>query len=192
MSHAASVPIGHPDRLRWNSRYAGSPSLITRGLAERALSLPLPEGPVLDLACGVSASTLLAAEMGRRVTAVDVSDVALNLLAAEVNRRGLDELVTVVWADLANWRPPSTYAAVLCMGYWDRALFTTAVDAVRPGGAVAWEAFTMNARQDRPHLPPEWCLNPGEPASLLPSTFTVLENQPHGPSKHQLLATTAG
>ena len=48
-----------------------------------ALSLPLPDGPVADLACGASGSALLAAAAGRLVTAVDVSEVALGLLAGK-------------------------------------------------------------------------------------------------------------
>ena len=43
------------------------------------------------------------------------------------------------------------------------------------GGLLAWEALTADARRTRPGLPPEWCLAPGEPASLLPPGFTVLD-----------------
>jgi hypothetical protein len=61
----------HPDSARWNARYQGDfvPSFAAHPLAELALSMPLPDGPVLDLACGPSGSTLLAAATGRRVTA---------------------------------------------------------------------------------------------------------------------------
>jgi SAM-dependent methyltransferase len=167
----------HPDRLRWNAKYAAreTPSFSVHPLAARALSMSLPDGPVLDLACGVSGGALLAAGHGRAVTAVDVSDVALGLLGEEVRRRGLGDLITLVHADLLEWRPPpSCYSAVLCTGYWDRELFIAAAGAVRPGGILAWEAFTTDARRDRP-LPASWCLSPGEPASLLPEDFTVLE-----------------
>ena len=56
----------------------------------------LPDGPVADLACGPSGAALMAAEQGRRVTAVDVSEVALGLLGAEAGRRGLGHLITLV------------------------------------------------------------------------------------------------
>jgi hypothetical protein len=44
----------HPDRLRWNARYEGGfeASFEPHPLAVRALSLPLPDGPVADLAGG--------------------------------------------------------------------------------------------------------------------------------------------
>src|SRR5215831_11125438 len=82
---------GHPDRVRWNARYESRRpvSFEPHPLAAAALSLRLPDGPVADLACGPSGSALLAAAAGRRVTAVDISEVALDLLAAEAGRRGL-------------------------------------------------------------------------------------------------------
>ncbi|WP_395105812.1 methyltransferase domain-containing protein [Actinomadura sp. SCN-SB] len=186
MSH---VPPGHPDRLRWNAKYEAGASFTAHPLAERALALPPPDGPMLDLASGPSGGALLAAASGRPVTAVDVSEVALDLLAREAEARGLRHLITLVHADLGTWTPPrAAFALVLCTGFWDRAVFGPAVGAVAPGGVLAWEAFTREALRDRPHLPAEWCLGEDEPASLLPDTFTVLlqEDVPHG--KRRMLA----
>lgn len=174
---------GNPDRLRWNAKYEaraaeghGGPSFAAHPLAVRGLSMQLPDGPVLELASGPSGSALLAAESGRHVTAVDVSDVAIGLLAAEAERRGLREMITVIQADLTGWRPePDRYCLVLCTGYWDRALFAGAAAAVTAGGLLGWEALTEEARRARPSLPAEWCLGPGEPDALLPPDFTVLE-----------------
>jgi SAM-dependent methyltransferase len=180
----------HPDRLRWNARYEGGSgsSFDAHPLAVRALSLPLPDGPVADLACGPSGSALLAAARGRRVTAVDVSEVALDRLAQEAGCRGLGGLITLVQADLATWRPrPGSYALVLCTGFWDRAVFAAAAGAVAAGGALGWEALTAAARRDRAGLSPEWCLEPGEPASLLPAGFAVLDQHDAPDGRRRLL-----
>jgi SAM-dependent methyltransferase len=175
---------GHPDRVRWDARYAGStPSFRPHPLAEQALGSdlpggPVPAGPVADLACGPSGSALLAAAHGRQVTAVDVSAVALDLLGQEARRRGLTGRITLVHTDLASWHPaPAGYSLVLCTGFWDPAVFATAARAVAPGGVLGWEAFTEAARRARPTLNPAWCLGPGEPAALLPGGFTVLTQQ---------------
>ncbi len=172
------VPDDHPDRLRWNARYAGgrTPSFTPSQLAVRALAMDLPDGPVADLACGPSGAALLAAASGRPVTAVDVSDAALKTLGDEAGRRGLRHLITLVHADLSAWHAqPGSYALVLCTGFWDRAVFAAATDAVADGGLLGWEAFTAEARSWRPSLPAHWCLAPGEPASLLPAGFTVID-----------------
>ena len=172
------VPGDHPDRIRWNAKYGTgfAPSFRPHPLAARALALDLPDGPVADLACGPSGAALMAAEQGRPVTAVDVSEVALGLLGAEAGRRGLGHLITLVHADLSGWVPePRSHALVLGIGFWDAAVFRAAAAAVADGGLLAWEALTAGARRTHLSLPPEWCLAPGEPASLLPPGFTVLD-----------------
>ena len=188
-------PDSHPDRLRWNARYAGgfTPSFAPHPLAARALALDLPDGPVADLACGPSGSALLAAANGRLVTAVDVSDIALGMLGEQARRQGLDALITLVHADLADWHPrPRSHALVLCTGFWARDVFDAAAAAIADGGLLGWEAFTPAARSVRPDLSPGWCLGPGEPASLLPAGFAVLDQRDlpyHGEGgRRQMLA----
>lgn len=176
---------GHPDRLRWNARFAArpAPAFTPHPLIVAALAMPPPGGPVLELACGPSGSALLAAELGRRVTAVDVSDVGLGQLAGEAARRGLGTVLTVLQADVTTWRPEHlsaehlSYGLVVCTGYWDEGAFRGAARAVAPGGLLAWEALTMQARELKPDLPAAWCLGPGEPAALLPAGFAVLEQE---------------
>jgi hypothetical protein len=154
--------------------------------------MDLPDGPVADLACGPSGTALMAAAQGRPVTAVDVSDVALQVLDEEARRRGIDDLITLVHADLSTWRArPRSYSLVLCTGFWDRGVFSRAAEAVADDGLLGWEAFTAEARVARPSLDPDWCLAPGEPASLLPADFTVIDqhdlpHREHGP-RRQLL-----
>jgi SAM-dependent methyltransferase len=195
MSQIPATLADNPDRLRWNERYRAAgyvPSFAAHPLAAQALSLPLPAGPVLDLASGPSGSALLAAAAGRAVTAVDASDVALGLLEHEARQRRLDGLVTLVLADLGAWQPePAGYALVLCTGYWDRATFEAAAGAVRPGGLIGWEALTQAARRDHPQLPPQWCVGPEEPAALLPAGFEVISQYDVGPepaARRRLLA----
>jgi hypothetical protein len=192
---ARPVPGDQPDRVKWNARYAAgfAPSFTPHPLTTRSLTLDPPAGPVADLACGPSGTALLAAAHGRHVTAVDVSEVALGLLGAEARRRGLGDLITLVHTDLSAWQPePRSYALVLCTGFWATAVFTAAVGAVAEGGLLAWEAFTAEARLSRPSLPPEWCLAPGEPASLLPPGFSLLDQSdvlgPERPLRRQMLA----
>ena len=164
-------------------------------LAARSLALDPPDGPVADLACGPSGTALLAAAHGRHVTAVDVSEVALGLLGAEARRRGLGDLITLVHTDLSAWQPePRSYGGARAVyGFsWASPVFTAAVGAVAEGGLLAWEAFTAEARLSRPSLPPVWCLAPGEPASLLPGDFTLLDQSdgsgPEQPLRRQMLA----
>jgi len=195
-----SVPgMSGDDRQRWNARYGGGfvPSFQAHQLAERALSLPLPSGPVLDLASGASGAVLLAAATGRPSVAVDVSDVALGLLTREAARRRVAGPVAAVQADLTSWRPRrKSCALVLCTGYWDLDLFPGAAEAVLPGGLLGWEAFTTDVLLVRPGTPVQWCLETGEPASLLPAGYDVLsfEDVPDrgGGARRRMLARRGG
>ena len=118
--------------------------------------------------------------------------MALDLLAREARRRGLGDLITVVHADLATWRPPPRrYALVLGTGYWDPAVFAVATEGVAAGGLLGWQALTAEARRVKPELCSRWCLDPGEPASLLPAGFAVLgqDDLPdgrHAPTRRML------
>jgi len=175
---AGPGPGDHPDRIRWNARYAArfGSSFTPHPLAVRALALDQPDGPVAELACGPSGSALLAAARGRRVTAVDISEVALGLLGAEARRRGLGHLITLVHADLAAWSPgPRSHALVLCTRFWLTAAFSAAAAAVADGGLLAWQAYTTESRRAHPSLDPRWCLAPGEPGSLLPAGFALID-----------------
>jgi Methyltransferase domain len=170
---------GHPDRLRWNARYGGdyAPEFRPHPLAVEALRLAPSGDPVLELAAGPSGSALQAAADGHPVTVVDISDTGLSLLAAEADRRGLAGRLRLVQADLATWAAgPDRYALVLCTNFWERAVFGAALAAVNDGGVLGWESLTDAARRGRPDLPVQWCVGPGEPASLLPSgQFDVLD-----------------
>ena len=91
-------------------------------------------------------------------------------------------------ADLAQWHPRlASYALVIGTGFWDAAVFAAAARAVAPGGLLAWQAYTAAARQARPSLRPQWCLAAGEPASLLPADFILIDTRDQDLTR-QLLA----
>lgn len=173
----------HPDRLKWNRRYREPKRLLTREtcpLYEQAGSLGYPEGSVLELACGLSAQALALAGDGREVLAVDISNVALNRLRAEAVERGLGSRLTCVEADLNTWRPPAgrQYALVICVMYWEEAVFDYAWPAVCEDGLLAWQGFTLEHLRYRPAQKSDWCFKAGEPASRLPgSLFKVLHEE---------------
>src|ERR1035441_5165179 len=156
---AGSGPDEHPDRLRWNAKYGGdfAPSFAPHPLAVRALSMELPDGPVAELACGPSGAPLLAAANGRRVTAVDVSEVALGMLGDQARRRGLDHLITLVPADLAAWRPRrcgrciNTRPSAKPWRFWWRAIFRSAAAKCWRGGCAATTGTSKSSEIGRAH-----------------------------------------
>ncbi|OLT38476.1 hypothetical protein BJF85_08995 [Saccharomonospora sp. CUA-673] len=169
------------DRARWNGRYRDrEPSFAPHPLLDRIADVAgeLPAGPVLELACGPSGSALALAAGGRDVTAVDVSDVALEQLRAEAERRGLGARITCVRADACEALETveaggAGWACVLSTLFWDPGAFAAAADAVTPGGVLAWEALRLpGGAAPHPYRIPHGTL-----AERLPAGFTVLEQQ---------------
>lgn len=174
------VPDQHPDRLRWNAKFAQiAPSFEPHPLVAAALAHGLPPGPTLELACGQSGSALALALAGHEVWAVDIADVALARLAIEAERRGLGARLHLVQADLLNGLPrplaEQRFALVLATRYWEQAVFPHALTVIARDGLLAWEAFTLAEQRYRPTFRREWCLGAGEPASLVGPEFLVLE-----------------
>lgn len=167
----------HPDRLRWNERYAGAPPTFEpHPLARAAITAGLPDGPVLELACGRSGSALLLADARWRVTAVDISDVALSQLSAEAGHRGVAAWIERVLADAASYDPgEERFALVLATYFWDPAAFTTACTAVMPGGLLGWEALSTEPEAEGSAH--RWRIRHGELSSRLPQRFAVLDER---------------
>ncbi len=160
--------MSEADRDKWNARFGSAtprfePHPILADLRE------LTPGRALELACGPSGSALALAAAGWRVTALDVSDVAIAQLAAEALRRGLEIGARI--ADLDGATLPAA-DLVLATRYWDRAVFARAAAAVAPGGLLAWETFSSAERRYRPGF--TFTLADDEPASLLPADFTIV------------------
>lgn len=159
----------HPDRVRWNARYeTTSPDFAPHPFVAEALRAGIPDGRVLELACGRSGTALALADAGRDVVAVDVSDLALEQLAAEASRRRVQ--VECVHADATTYTPQGDFALVVAIRFWDTDVYTRACEAVAPGGLLQWEAL---ASPDGGRFR----VRPGELRARLPADFEVLSEE---------------
>lgn len=145
----------------------------------------LPSGPALDLACGTGRNALFLAARGQRVTAVDFSGVALEVL--EVRARSLQVPVRrsksfhdvhgthrqgleLLHADLERAHlPPHAYDLIVCVEFLQRSLFPQMVSALRPNGVLLFETFTR-AQLEFPGGPrnPAFLLEIGELRDAFP------------------------
>lgn len=176
-----TVPLDHPDYLRWNKKYLqqNQPQFKTHPLISEIIATDLcaslPAGPVLELAAGLSGSILELAKRKCDVWAVDISDVALNLLTKEAHQRNLP--LKIVHADLEHWLAPEQFALIYAIRFWHKETFINSCKAVLPGGLIAWEALTEKERLFRPTFSQAWCLLENEPAKFLPEDFVLLKQE---------------
>ncbi|MEW5838826.1 MAG: methyltransferase domain-containing protein [Pseudomonadota bacterium] len=160
---------------KWNARYAA----ISAGAQDAAWVLRehthlLPaDGDALDLACGLGGNVLLLAERGLKVSAWDVSAVAIERLRLEAARRSLSLEAAV--RDVVQSPPAPASADVIVVAHFlERALFPALLAALRPGGLLFYQTFTRErpAAMDAP-TNPDFLLQPNElrqlcaPLSLL-------------------------
>jgi len=102
----------------------------------------LAPGRVLELGSGEGADALWLAERGWRVTAVDISTVALEVGASEAAKAGLSDRIDWVQSDLASWSPSDEYDLVTSaflhspVEFPRDAILRRAVSAVAPGGRL--------------------------------------------------------
>lgn len=159
------------DRERWNERYREGaydfdPSawLVPR---EDLLRPRQPGAVALDLACGAGRNALYLARLGYSVDAWDISDVALDLLVRELERRragGQSLAIAPRRVDLETARlPASAYDLVLDMHFLERSLFRSMVAALRPEGLLVVQ--TLMRRADGDNRNPAYLLEPGELAA---------------------------
>jgi SAM-dependent methyltransferase len=82
----------------WNERYASAERLFSAKPDETLVELAadLTPGSALDLGAGEGRNSLWLAARGWRVTAVDLSDVALGRLAEQAAAQGLEVVTQVV------------------------------------------------------------------------------------------------
>lgn len=178
MAEHESSPLDHPPhphRAHWDARYRDAyvprpPSaLLQRWLRQ------LSPGRALDLACGTGRNTLLLAEHGWQALGVDISPVALQRAHTEAQRRGL--ALDLLAVDVQHWRwPRDRFELLGVFRFLDRALCPQLMAALRPGGVLIYETFTIAQRgyEGGPRSD-ALLLQPGELPTLFPA-LDVLEH----------------
>jgi SAM-dependent methyltransferase len=155
----------------WDERYRKEETAPERGpaafLVEHRRLLP-PGGGALDVAMGTGRNALYLASLGYEVTGIDVSGVAVERCREEAVRLGLR--VEAVQADLESYELAHVaYDIVIDFYYLQRELAPHLMAALRPGGVLVFESFTMKQRRfGWGPQQEEFLLRPGELRSLFP------------------------
>jgi dihydroneopterin aldolase len=136
----------------------------------------LPKGRTLDVAAGSGRHSLFLAAQGYHVDAIDRDEAALSQLSASARTKTLPSIKTRM-IDLEQPAPfdpgfgHEVYDVVTVFFYLHRPLFPFLIDALKPGGVLIYETFTIDNYVHHKH-PRRWefCLSHNE---LLRMTSTL-------------------
>lgn len=130
----------------WDERYRSSSELWSgrpnpQLVAEAA---DLVSGTALDVGCGEGADVIWLAERGWRVTAVDVSTVALERGADHALEMGVDVAERITWlhADVTEWVPAAGSFDLVSAQFMHpprdqrKLLYRRLAESVAPGGTL--------------------------------------------------------
>ncbi len=147
----------------WNQRYRAHEQVFDAPsplVAE--FTRDLAPGSALDLACGPGRNALYLAERGWRVTAVDGSPVAIDLLLARAGGLAIDPAIDARLVDLEAGefeQAAETRDLVLSCYYLQRSLIPLVKSMLRRGGLLIMIVHLADASQ--PHGTPTRAF-PGE------------------------------
>jgi tellurite methyltransferase len=131
---------------KWNRKHLDRLANQDEPIVNERLKKLIPgiePGRAIDLACGLGANSLYLASLGFEVSAVDLSEVALNHVRNQAEKDGLN--IHPVLADLSD---PSNlkvefekFDLALITYYLDRSLFPIVKNMVKIGGYFFMETF---------------------------------------------------
>ncbi|GAA4532123.1 class I SAM-dependent methyltransferase [Amycolatopsis samaneae] len=171
------------NREFWDGRYRERESLWS-GAPNGTLVAEagdLPPGQALDVGCGEGADAVWLAGRGWRVTALDVSQVAVERAAA----RG-DENISWVRTDLTVSSPPAGSFDLVSAHYFpirEKAVVRGLLAAVAPGGTLLFVGHDLDgALAHHEHLggegpDPRDFFQPSEVAAMLGEDWKILVNE---------------
>lgn len=174
----------------WNDRYRSSPALWSGQpnpnlVVEAAGLVP---GRAMDVGSGEGADAIWLAERGWRVTAVDISTVALERGAARALEVGADVAGRITWQqeDITQWIPDVSFYDLVSAQFMQlprdqrELLHHRLAEAVAPGGTllvVGHHVSDLQTTVPRPAVPERFFTSSDVAGTLDPEEWRVLVDE---------------
>jgi SAM-dependent methyltransferase len=173
----------------WDERYRSRSALWSRNPNAQLVAEAgdLTPGTALDVGAGEGADAIWLATRGWRVTAVDLSPVALERGAAHASELGADIAGRIEWLhrDVTSWDPGVGRYDLVSAQYLHlppaprQAMLRHLAAAVAPGGTllvVGHHPSDLQTTVPRPQMPELFVTGDDIAAGLDPSQWTIITN----------------
>jgi SAM-dependent methyltransferase len=171
----------------WEDRYRSKDQIWSGNPNAQlvAQAADLEPGAALDLGCGEGGDAIWLASRGWRVTAVDISQVALDRGARAAAEIGAEIAARITWqqADMLTWSPPAGQFDLISAHFIHlpsaerRSLHARLAAGVRPGGSlliVGHHPLDIETTAGRPNAPDFYYTPEEMAASLDPAAWEVV------------------
>ena len=144
----SSLFAGEQDKMFWDRKYEMEAYIFGKepvGFLREHIDL-LPRGKALDVAMGEGRNAVFLAKNGFNVDGCDISEIAVKkaLDLAKENNVKIHAFV----ADLETYKlPKDTYDVIACFYYLQRGLVPQMKEALKPGGMIIYETYTIENRE---------------------------------------------
>jgi tellurite methyltransferase len=134
------------DKEKWNHKYE-VPDYITGKEPVKWLSdnsgMLAGKGYALDIASGEGRNAVFVAEKGYKALAVDISNNGLKKAHTLADEKGV--AIETCLVDLDSWEiRQNAFDLILCFNFLDRKIFSSMKNALKPGGLIFYETFTVD------------------------------------------------
>ncbi len=98
------------------------------------------KGRALDIACGLGQNSLYLAELGMRVDALDISDIAIKRLPSH-------PMIHPICMDIEDFEiESSAYEVIVCIDFLKRSLFEDMKNGLKKDGILIFRTFLKEAK----------------------------------------------
>jgi len=165
------------DRERWDQKYAKDEYLYGKEPIPflKTHAALLPKGKALDLAMGQGRNGVYLATQGFDVTGLDISEKGLSMARKLAEEQHVAVETRVVDLDQASLEK-NAYDVVLDVYYLQRNLIPRIKEALKSGGMVVMETYTLDHLKYNPKFRREWLLESNELLELF-KDFKILRYQ---------------
>lgn len=155
------------DREKWDARYLSGwqADKPPAEVLNQNLNLLPSGGKALDLACGTGTNALALARAGLDVHAWDISGVALDILQQRAMSAGLH--ITTQQRDVTTHPPEmNSFDVIVISRFLERRLAAPLVMALKSGGRLFYQTWTLNKPPQIGPSNPDYLLTPNELLNL--------------------------
>lgn len=136
------------DKLFWDKRYGTEVFIYGKEPVEflkEHIDI-LPKGKVLDIAMGEGRNAVFLAKNGFDVDGCDISEVAINKAQKLAKENNVN--IRAFVADMEIYKlPKNAYDVIACFYYLQRDLMPQIKEALKPGGMIIYETYTMENKE---------------------------------------------